>query len=413
MKRKTCFVISPIGDKDSEIRKLANDLFDLIIEPALEKFDFEIIRADKITSSSEITVDIINHVQNTDLCIVDLTGRNPNVMYECGRRHETGKPFIMVAQEGEKLPFDINTRRTFFYNTKDGRAMREVSKTIQEVVRSLIAEGFGAQSSGESLTTISDTLRRIERKLDDAIISKPFINSPSGESNESLDIFNSLAPDEAYAYALKTGDINLACKVFPHVVKKLRDIETALMYSIPIASDSELAATILEDNLIKINPNETDIDWYRGFRNLLYFWTQNDLSKKKLEKAIELTEYFLPYARDNKEKASILNQLQRIYYGSEDYEKALIYAEEVIKTWREEGSYWYNLALICRREKINKLDRALEAINEMLAIGTKDADHLELAIKIFRQKGEVENANIFLSQLREINKYKAEMLEES
>ena len=106
---KTCFVISPIGDKGSDVRKNADDLYDLIIEPALEKFGFEIIRADKLSSVASITSEIVELVQKSDLCIVDITGHNPNVMYECGRRHETAKPYIMVAREGEKLPFDIIT----------------------------------------------------------------------------------------------------------------------------------------------------------------------------------------------------------------------------------------------------------------------------------------------------------------
>ena len=113
MKKKTCFVISPIGEKDSDIRKLADDLYDLIIVPALEKFNFDIVRADKITSVTSITSDIISHVQNADLCIVDLTGQNPNVMYECGRRHETGKPFIMVAKENEKI---VTFQPNFFFH---------------------------------------------------------------------------------------------------------------------------------------------------------------------------------------------------------------------------------------------------------------------------------------------------------
>lgn len=412
MKKKTCFVISPIGDKDSDVRKLANDLFDLIIEPALEKFDFEIIRADKITSTSSITADIISHVQNADLCIVDLTGRNANVMYECGRRHETGKPFIMVAQEGEKLPFDINTIRTFFYNTKDGRAIREISKIIQDVVKNLIADGFGAQTSGESLTNISDTLRRIERKLDETVVNNLTIKNIQVDEDENLDIFKSLEPDEAYAYALKINDRKLASRIFPHVISRIKNIETALIYSIPIADISELAANILEDNLSKINPEEKMDSYLRGYRHLMSFWLSSGLAKQKMEKAEELMNFFLPFARNSEDKASIMNQLSRIYYSAPDYEKGLLYAEEIVKLWKDDTAYWYNLALICTAKVVNKVDRAEEAINEMLSLGTKNSDHLELAITFFRENGKREEANTLLNELAEINKYKARMLQE-
>ncbi|MGH8566034.1 MAG: hypothetical protein ACREXW_18880 [Gammaproteobacteria bacterium] len=136
-------------------RKAADDLFDLIVEPALEKYDFEVIRADKIQTVASITSEIIQLVQNSDLCIIDVTSHNPNVMYECGRRHETGKPYVMLAREGEKLPFDVNTIRTIFYSTTNGREMRSSIKTIQSIVEKMLAEGMEPLSSGESLSTIS------------------------------------------------------------------------------------------------------------------------------------------------------------------------------------------------------------------------------------------------------------------
>lgn len=408
MKKKTCFVISPIGAKDSQTRKLADDLFDLIIEPALEKFDFDIIRADKITTSSSITTDIIHHVQNSDLCIVDLTGRNPNVMYECGRRHETGKPFIMVALDGEELPFDINTIRTFFYNTNDGRAIREVTKVIQDVVRNLISEGFAPQTSGESLSTISDSLRRIERKLDDVIEKRPIVEVQSGESEGSLEILKQLNPTEAYAYALRVGDYKLAGRILPFVLENIQDIETAILICTPMADESEVAAKVLEENLLKINPRDTEINWLMAFNHLMHFWAKYGFAKSKLPKAIEFTEYFLPYARNNEERANILNQLSRIYYSADEYEKSMSIAEEVVSLWRE-TSYLYNLALIYR--DLDMLDKSYEMIQEMIEMGTTDSDHLELAVKIFRKLGDTEKANETLLKLREVNRYKAEMLD--
>ena len=67
-----CFVVSPIGDKDTDIRRRSDDLFDLIIEPALEKYDFDITRADKLTTVAHITSEIIELIQNCDLCFIDI-----------------------------------------------------------------------------------------------------------------------------------------------------------------------------------------------------------------------------------------------------------------------------------------------------------------------------------------------------
>ena len=79
MKTKTCFVISPIGGEGTEPRKHADDFLELLVEPALQPYNFSVVRADKIARASIITEDIITLVQQAELCLVDLTFHNPNV----------------------------------------------------------------------------------------------------------------------------------------------------------------------------------------------------------------------------------------------------------------------------------------------------------------------------------------------
>jgi hypothetical protein len=220
MNRK-CFVISAIGDKGSDIRKNADDLFDLIIEPALEKFGFDIIRADKISSVTSITSEIVELLQKSDLCVVDITGHNPNVMYECGRRHETAKPYIMLAKEGEKLPFDINTIRTIFYNLVDGREIRTTVKSIQAVVEPLFAEGFAPESPGDSLASISSTLKRIERKIDDIAISPQASASFAPTGANVQEVLKALGPGGAMKLALTQNDVQLAESLLPVIERSL------------------------------------------------------------------------------------------------------------------------------------------------------------------------------------------------
>ena len=39
-KKRQCFVLSPIGEENSPIRKHANDLFDFILKPVLERNEY-------------------------------------------------------------------------------------------------------------------------------------------------------------------------------------------------------------------------------------------------------------------------------------------------------------------------------------------------------------------------------------
>jgi hypothetical protein len=84
-KEKKCFVISPIGDENSDTRKRSDQIFTYVIEKAVSGFGYTLLRADKISRPGIITSQIIEHILEDEL--VDLTGRNPNVFYELALRH--------------------------------------------------------------------------------------------------------------------------------------------------------------------------------------------------------------------------------------------------------------------------------------------------------------------------------------
>ena len=79
--KKTCFVISPIGDEGTPIRQRADTLLNYIIKRVLEKleFDFDVRRADEIQQPGLITQQVIERVVSADLVVADLTGHNANV----------------------------------------------------------------------------------------------------------------------------------------------------------------------------------------------------------------------------------------------------------------------------------------------------------------------------------------------
>ncbi|MEO6523177.1 MAG: hypothetical protein ABIN91_15955 [Mucilaginibacter sp.] len=113
---KPCFIITPIGELNSEINIKARGLIDTVMRPELEKFNFFPLPAYKIADAGSINKQVLENIISNELVIVNLTGLNPNVMYELAVRHAVRLPVITMAEVGTKLPFDIVDQRTIFYN---------------------------------------------------------------------------------------------------------------------------------------------------------------------------------------------------------------------------------------------------------------------------------------------------------
>lgn len=131
--RKRCFVITPIGEDNSTIRKKAEGLINAVIEPVLNLLDIEMIVPHRMTKPGSITVQVIEEILESELVIANLTGLNPNVMYELAVRHAVRKPIVTICEDNTKLPFDIAQERTIFY-TDDLFTVEPLKKKILEKI---------------------------------------------------------------------------------------------------------------------------------------------------------------------------------------------------------------------------------------------------------------------------------------
>ena len=103
------FMIMPFGDSFFEAYEMIKTHFQ-------DTYEFSNAAAED--NQQNILSDIFVPIYEADIVLADLTGLNPNVMYELGVAHCFDKKTITITQdELDMLPFDLEQYRTKKYNT--------------------------------------------------------------------------------------------------------------------------------------------------------------------------------------------------------------------------------------------------------------------------------------------------------
>lgn len=168
---KSCFIITPIGSSGSNIRRATDGLIVSVLRPVLSNLGFDdVCAAHEMDEAGSINSQIIGRILNDDLVIANLTGLNPNVMYELAVRHASRKPVIIIAEDGTNLPFDIVDQRTYFYSN-DMQGAHDLKNKLNDVIPSAIADKspenpvYSAKRRGEILKSIDGENQNVEKFL--------------------------------------------------------------------------------------------------------------------------------------------------------------------------------------------------------------------------------------------------------
>ncbi|HTA25947.1 MAG TPA: hypothetical protein VK763_20615 [Terriglobales bacterium] len=153
--KRSCFVIAPIGGKDTEIRKRSDKVLKHIFRKALDD-KFKVTRGDEIDEPGMITTQVLRAVQESDLVVADLTTHNPNVLYELAVRHAVEKPVIHVIEPRlSKIPFDIAGFRTVEFDLTDPDS---IEGAVEQVKRQ--ADQAMSGKWGETPIKLANIMRR-------------------------------------------------------------------------------------------------------------------------------------------------------------------------------------------------------------------------------------------------------------
>ena len=138
-RKKTCFVIMPIGKDGSVEARKFKDIYDVIIKEAVDDPDlgYECIRADEVQRPDTIIKDIGRRIRDADVVIADLTGRNANVFYELGVRHALQGKTILLTQDLGEVPFDLQGQRLIVYTPSEPRSVADAKKRIKGFLKGI------------------------------------------------------------------------------------------------------------------------------------------------------------------------------------------------------------------------------------------------------------------------------------
>jgi hypothetical protein len=144
-----CFVITPIGEEDSEQRRHANMVLKNIIEPVVAELGLSARRADQIDRAGLITQQIFEYLAKARVCVADLSFNNPNAFYELGIRHMCKLPTVQIIRKGDKIPFDVSQGRTIKIDMSDVYSVMDSVESAKKELKQHLRQALSSEYKGE------------------------------------------------------------------------------------------------------------------------------------------------------------------------------------------------------------------------------------------------------------------------
>jgi hypothetical protein len=127
---ETCFVMMPFAEPLSG--------YYATICRQLKKAGLTAVRADtEIFGTGKIIDQIWAGINRAKVLVAELTGRNPNVLYELGLAHALHKPVVLISSNEGDVPFDVRHVRVIYYDEMTGPFWG--GKLIAKVAESIVS----------------------------------------------------------------------------------------------------------------------------------------------------------------------------------------------------------------------------------------------------------------------------------
>lgn len=334
VRKLRAFVIGPIGDRDaengSESKRAYEDaieVFEYIISPACAAAEVEPFRADHISRTGEINEQIFRNLRDAPVVIADLTGANPNVMYELGLRHTTGKLTIQIGEK-ERLPFDISSIRTILF--------KRTEAGFVSARRSLIA------ALADGLENGSDPVTATRVWLD---------ASGQGDGPVSVGEGKDADPDDSPGFLEKLADMEAG----------LADMAQTMVRGASIMSD---ISEVMRSGTQRIN-NISATENYSSLKLNVANWVAQELQAPSTRLNIMAQDFKTHVDRIEPGLKYLLEQAQTDVENSEEIDEFLDALEDIVSAGVDSAAGSQNFAQAL--EASGKATRMMKKVNTSIS----------------------------------------------
>ena len=216
--QKRCFAIMPISDPPGYEEGHFNRVYSHLIKPACAQVGIEVIRADDVKRTNYIILDIIQKILQSDLVICDLSGKNPNVLYELGIRQAFNLPVVLIKDKQTDRIFDIQGFRTLDYTEtlRIDKIQHDIKDLVSAIEETMLPKPEDINSFTKLLSIKSATFNEIT----------PLSQETSLILNSLQDISARLTKFENLSRPLKNQNSSSVMKVVASLPTRLPNGET-------------------------------------------------------------------------------------------------------------------------------------------------------------------------------------------
>ncbi len=178
----TCGIIMPIAPMPGYTESHWQDVKNIIIESSNLNPDYNF--KTEIVSNSDGEIDVIHkriiqNLYNSDIVVCDISGKNPNVLFELGMRLTFDKPTVIIKDDQTDFIFDTGiiehitypkdlrfNKIVSFKNELSERIIKTYDKSISDPNFSTFLKNFGEfQVPNLEQTEVTDPIRLVINEI--------------------------------------------------------------------------------------------------------------------------------------------------------------------------------------------------------------------------------------------------------